>query len=272
MMDQVNLSRLSHGVRAAAMMRRCWNEARSAATGREVFGTTVAAQPLARRQLAKIRLPAEQALSMAMFTAHVMEAEQSGKDGASEMLRLLTPLIKLRACRDNISVATGSMEMRGGNGYIEDWANARLVRDAQVGLLWEGTSNIVALDAITRAVARVGAHCALHEHLSDDMGRSGVETGIREQIGLALDRAGALAERVAGNPSLEQYARQAARGLYDASSAAVMASEGARMASAGDADRRTRWAQAVLRHRLSVTDPLAIADDANNDDPAWLDD
>ena len=72
MMDQVNLSRLSHGVRAAAMMRRCWNEARSAATGREVFGTTVAAQPLARRQLAKIRLPAEQALSMAMFTAHVM--------------------------------------------------------------------------------------------------------------------------------------------------------------------------------------------------------
>ena len=37
---------------------------------------------------------------------------------------ILTPLIKLRACRDNVRVATGSMEMRGGNGYIEDWVNS----------------------------------------------------------------------------------------------------------------------------------------------------
>ena len=38
MMEQVNLSRLSHGVRAASMMRRCLNEALAAARGRRAFG------------------------------------------------------------------------------------------------------------------------------------------------------------------------------------------------------------------------------------------
>ena len=147
MMEQVNLSRLSHGVRAAAMMRRCFNEAVAAARGRTAFGRTVADFPLMRRQLMKLLVPAEQALSMALCTADAL-----GR-GAPE-LRILTGLLKLRACRDNIAVATGAMEARGGNGYIEDWVNPRLIRDAQVGLLWEGTSNINALDVIGRAVGK----------------------------------------------------------------------------------------------------------------------
>ncbi len=69
MMEQVNLSRLSHGVRAAAMMRRCVNEALTAARGRVAFGRTVADFPLMRRQLMKMLVPAEQALSMALCTA-----------------------------------------------------------------------------------------------------------------------------------------------------------------------------------------------------------
>ena len=43
------------------------------------------------------------------------------------------------------------MEVRGGNGYIEDWVNSRLIRDAHIGVLWEGTSNINALDVISRS-------------------------------------------------------------------------------------------------------------------------
>ena len=119
MMDQVTLSRLSHGVRAAAMMRRCWHEAR-AAGGRFAFGAPIMARPLAQRQLAKVRLPAEQALSMFMFTADVLGRANSGDSDAKSLERILTPLIKLRACRDNIRAATGAMEMRGGNGYIEE--------------------------------------------------------------------------------------------------------------------------------------------------------
>ena len=79
-----------------------------------------------------------------------------GPADAQSLLRILTPLLKFRACRDNIPVATGAMEVRGGNGYIEEWVHARLVRDAHIGVLWEGTSNINALDIIQRAVEKAG--------------------------------------------------------------------------------------------------------------------
>ena len=69
MMEQVNLSRLSHGVRAAAMMRRCVNEAMVCARTRRRSASTIIDYPLLRRQLLKITLPAEQALSMFLFAA-----------------------------------------------------------------------------------------------------------------------------------------------------------------------------------------------------------
>ncbi len=246
MMEQVNLSRLSHGVRAAAMMRRCVNEALAAARGRTAFGRRVADFPLMRRQLMKLLVPAEQALSMALCTADAM-----GR-GAKAELRILTGLLKLRACRDNVVVATGAMEARGGNGYIEDWVNPRLIRDAQVGLLWEGTSNINALDVIGRAVGKAGAHRALQAMLRERLEAADALPGpFRAALGQALDRAVALAERVVGQESL---ARQAATALYDASSAVLLAWEGSRP---GADARRALVARFVLAHRLSVADPLA---------------
>jgi alkylation response protein AidB-like acyl-CoA dehydrogenase len=246
MMEQVNLSRLSHGVRAAAMMRRCVNEALAAARGRTAFGRRVADFPLMRRQLMKLLVPAEQALSMALCTADAM-----GRDAKAE-LRILTGLLKLRACRDNAVAATGAMEVRGGNGYIEDWVNPRLIRDAQVGLLWEGTSNINALDVIGRAVGKSGAHRALQAMLRERLEASdALPDRFRTALGEALDRAVTLAERVVGQETL---ARQAATALYDASSAVLLAWEGSRP---GADARRALVARFVLAHRLSAVDPLA---------------
>jgi alkylation response protein AidB-like acyl-CoA dehydrogenase len=251
MMEQVNLSRLSHGVRAAAMMRRCLNEALAAARGRVAFGQAVSEFPLMRRQLMKMLVPAEQALSMALCTADAL-----GR-GAREELRLLTGLLKLRACRDNVTVATAAMEARGGNGYIEDWVNPRLIRDAQVGLLWEGTSNINALDVIGRAVGKAGAHRALHAMLRGRLAEAAVlPAAFRNTLGDALDRAIALAEHVAADGQ-ERLVRQAATALYDVSSAVLLAWEGSRPAV--DA-RRALVARFVLTHRLSPVDPLAPQD------------
>ena len=85
MLDQVNLSRLSHGVRAAAMMRRCLNEALVAARGRAAFGSAVADKPLMRRQLLKLMAPTEQALSMALFTADRLERSEAGDERAAAL-------------------------------------------------------------------------------------------------------------------------------------------------------------------------------------------
>jgi acyl-CoA dehydrogenase len=252
MMDQVNLSRLSHGVRAAAMMRRCLNEALMVARHRIAFGRPLIEMPLVRRQLMKLMVPAEQALSMYAFTAHVMGAANHGDDHAARLLRILTPLYKFRACRDNIRVATGAMEMRGGNGYIEDFVNARLVRDAHVGVLWEGTSNIAALDVVARAVAKSGAHLplarALHERLDE---ANEIPAQLRASLGDLVDRAVAFAAEVGA--TREHHARLAASALYHVTSAVLMMWEAAKSGNG----KRLLLARMVMDHRLSPQDPLA---------------
>ena len=261
MMQQVNLSRLSHGVRAAAMMRRCVNEALTVARSRVAFGRAIIGYPLMRRQLMKMIVPTEQALSMWVAAADAMGRVQDGSPEAEAELRILTPLLKLRACRDNIAVATGAMEARGGNGYIEDWVNPRLIRDAQVGLLWEGTSNINALDVITRAVGKSHAHRALAALLGRRLAEAErLPAPFRQRLGAALDGALRLAERVAGGRDAETLARQASTALYDAASAVLLAWEGSRP---GADSGRALIARCVLEHRLSPADPLAP------DNPAW---
>jgi len=73
--------------------------------------------------------------------------------------------------------------MRGGIGYIEEFATARLLRDAHLGSIWEGTGNIVAIDALSRAVGRHGADSALgadlHARLDDS---AGVPQGWRDHL------------------------------------------------------------------------------------------
>jgi alkylation response protein AidB-like acyl-CoA dehydrogenase len=254
MMEQVNLSRLSHGVRAAAMMRRCVNEAMVCARSRVAFGKAIIEYPLLRRQLLKIAVPTEQALSMFLFAASAMDRANAGSKEAESILRILTPLLKFRACRDNIPVATGAMEVRGGNGYIEEWVNARLVRDAHIGVLWEGTSNINALDIITRAVGKSRAHRTLEAALTKLLDEAKlIPAAFRDRLRLALDKTIVLAERIAAEPALEATARQAASALYHVTSAILMTWETAQPAA--DA-RRALYARFVLEHRLSARDPL----------------
>jgi len=54
----------------------------------------------------------------------------------------LTAVLKFPRAETNIRVATGAMEGRGARLH-RDWGhNSRLIRDAHIGVLWEGTSNI----------------------------------------------------------------------------------------------------------------------------------
>lgn len=264
MMGQVNLSRLSHGVRAAAMMRRCWNEAMQAASTRIAFDRPVAQLPLMRRQLLKLLVPTEQALSLYAWTAATMGDAGAGNGEAASLMRLLTPLFKFRACRDNIRVATGAMEARGGMGYIEDFVTARLVRDAHIGVLWEGTSNINALDVVTRAVRKDRAHLMLEEALKAKLDEAArLPDAYRHTLAGRVTRAIAFAGDVAERTELEPQARMAASALYHAASAVLMAWEAERISRAGGDARRLLFSRLVLEHRLSPVDPLALRE------PAW---
>lgn len=253
MMDQVNLCRLSHGFRAAGMMRRCLNEALQVANSRIVFGRKIVDHALARRQLLKLILPTEQALSVGSAAAMALA------NGDTETLRILTPLVKYRACRDNVKVATGAMEMRGGNGFIEDWSNAKLVRDAHLGVLWEGTSSVNAIDIVRRAVGRERSHLALANDLHARLDTNAIPGQFRGELNVLVDRAVEFVDKVAADPAAESSYRKAASALYHVTSAALMASEGARLGAAGKDARRLLMARLVIDHRLERDDPFRIS-------------
>ncbi|OPK10313.1 acyl-CoA dehydrogenase family protein [Pseudomonas sp. VI4.1] len=247
MLVMVNSSRISHLTRAAGMMRRCLNEALVAVRHRNAFGRTVIDHPLMRRQLMKLMVPTEQALSAMLYAASV---SGDSSEQATNLLRLLTPIFKYRACRDNVPVATGAMEARGGNGYIEDWPNARLVRDAHLGLIWEGTSNINALDAIQRAVAKKRAHEALREDLARRIEEASLPGEFRKNLSSAVEQAIRFAEEVAGAPEHERFIREAASQLYHVTTATLLATEGRQLGVVGGDARRLLLSRFVLEHRL----------------------
>ena len=81
-------------------------------------------------------------------------------------LRIGAPLIKLRASRLGITAASDAIEVHGGNGYVENWPVARILRDAQVNPLWEGPDNILCLD-VRRGIEREQADVAFLHRLRE---------------------------------------------------------------------------------------------------------
>jgi alkylation response protein AidB-like acyl-CoA dehydrogenase len=259
MAEMVNSSRLSNGVKSTALMRRAWHDAMAVARGRVVFGSRISDLPLARRQLMKITLATEQALSMSFLTADALDRAEGGSQDAAALLRILTPTLKFRSTRDARKVCGDAMEMRGGVGYIEEFATARLLRDAHLGSIWEGTGNIVALDALTRAIGRHGADSALgadlHARLDDS---ASVPQAWRDRLHGLTDRAIAFAREVAARADNEADSRRATSTLYHVASAVILAWEGARIhAARGDA-RRVLLSRAVVDHRLAANDPFKL--------------
>ena len=264
MADMVNNSRLSNGVRAAGLMRRAVSEAFFIARNREAFGKKLVDLPLMRRQLLKLLVPSEQARTMVFQTAEALRRADAGDTQAYSLARILTPLVKFRACRDARKVTGDAMEVRGGCGYIEDWTDPRLVRDAHLGSIWEGTSNIVALDVL-RAIKREQSLPALQAHLLELMQATAMDDALRAQLHDVLQRSSALAEVAVANGG-EALARRAASALYHTTTAVAMAWESSRM---GTPDRQ-QLARLVLQHRLLPQDPLAPADGLHGEEEEFL--
>src|SRR3954449_2838374 len=263
MAEMVNSSRLSNGVKSTALMRRAHHDAMTVARNRVVFGQRIIDLPLARRQLMKIMLPTEQALSMSFLTADALDRAEAGSQDAAALLRILTPTLKFRATRDARKVCGDALEMRGGIGYIEEFATARLLRDAHLGSIWEGTGNIVAIDALKRAVGRHGAESALAADLHARLDDSGdVPQAWRDRLRGLIDRAIGFAREVAGLTDNEAEARRATSLLYHVTSAGGLDSEGGGVRRRRGGGRRLVLGRMVVDHRVQTNDPFRLTENS----------
>jgi hypothetical protein len=151
---------------AASLMRRAVALAVDYARHREAFGRVLIDQPLHVETLAALEVETRGALQLVFHLALLLGREESAEATEDEraLLRLLVPVAKIMTGKQAVVVASEALEAFGGAGYIETTGLSRLLRDAQVLPIWEGTSNVLSLDVL-RALERTEALGALLRHV-----------------------------------------------------------------------------------------------------------
>ncbi|MFF3024925.1 acyl-CoA dehydrogenase family protein [Gottfriedia sp. NPDC057948] len=151
MMEALNLSRICNAVASVGIMRRAYVEAKKYAENRSAFGQILTNFPMIKETLAKLATIQEVQTS-AVFNLVALYDRVVGKEnGTTEeqtLVRLLIAILKMRTADEAIHFSHEAIEMHGGNGYIEDFVTPRLLRDAQVLTVWEGTANILGLEIL----------------------------------------------------------------------------------------------------------------------------
>ena len=162
MMELTNAARLGIALFGLGNARRALVESLCYARQRRAFGGALIDKPLMRRKLAEMIVDVEAAQAMVFDGTGAANHRQP----RSMRQRIAVPVTKLKVCRLGITAASDAIEIHGGNGYIETWPVARLLRDAQVNTIWEGPDNILCLD-VRRGIEQTQAHETLLARLRD---------------------------------------------------------------------------------------------------------
>lgn len=272
-LPMLHLTRTWNSITAVGFMRRGLALARDYARKRTAFGDLLAKKPLHADTLAGLQAELEGACHISFYLAGLIgrdEAELVPPDERG-LLRLLTSLAKLTTGRQAVYVASEIVEAFGGAGYVEDTGLPMLLRDSQVLPIWEGTTNVLALDAL-KAILKGEGWDALNRRVRDGALRArDHRLVIAGKVSLdALEKAqtwlaGASA---AGQAALEAGARRFALTLGRATELALMV-EHAQWALDHEQDPRPRAAAmrfaASRVNLIEEVDPLEswmLADDA----------
>ena len=215
MTEMINCTRIWAAIGSLAAMRRSYLEALVHARGRVVFGRKLADHPLMRRQLVDLLIEVEGCAALAFETAALLErVDRHGAEEDRRLLRILTPLAKYYIPKRGEYVTLEALEIRGGNGYVEDWVNPRMLRDAIVNVIWEGSSNVIVLD-VARAIDREGAGAALFAMLHQRLRalQQPAVVPVARQVGLLVQQ---LSERLQELATLDHESAQLPmRGLVE---------------------------------------------------------
>jgi acyl-CoA dehydrogenase len=146
----LTVTRLWNSIIAAGGTRRGLALARDYARRRQAFGGYLIDNPLHQTTLAWLRVQHEASLQLAFHAALLLGREEAGEASEQERLalRLLLPITKLLTAKQAVAAASEAIESFGGAGYVEDTHLPVLLRDAQVLPIWEGTTNVLSMDAL----------------------------------------------------------------------------------------------------------------------------
>ena len=148
--EQLIWTRLDTLTAVSGMMRRVVAEAIWHARHRVAFGAQLARQPAMINVLADIALESEAATASSLRIARAFDSEATRE---AAFRRLALAVMKYWVCKRGAPLAAEALECLGGNGYVEEAPMAQFYRDIQIGTVWEGSGNVIALDVV-RALGR----------------------------------------------------------------------------------------------------------------------
>ncbi len=169
MMEALNLSRICNAAASIGIMRRAYTEARSYAEERRAFGEALIDYPMVQDSLVRMKVKLEADVRTTFELAEAFDQWYGGEREKKEgFLRLLIALVKAETADQSIHFSHEAIEMHGGNGYIEDFVTPRLLRDAQVLTVWEGTRNILGLEVL-RLIKKFGVDQVFTEYIHSEL-------------------------------------------------------------------------------------------------------
>ncbi|GMU60297.1 MAG: DNA alkylation response protein [Myxococcaceae bacterium] len=202
MTEMLNLSRLYNAVASVSGMRRALVEALAWSETRVAFKKPVIQHPLMSEVLMDMACEQRVALNWAFRGVALMDRMETRKASEEERrtLRMMTPLLKYWLGKRAVEVVQEGVEALAGNGYIEDWPMARVLRDVHVLPIWEGTTNILVLDTF-RAIKKEAGHEMLLAEVEKGLGEAPGE--LKARLTQLTDELKAGLAELAGDPRAE---------------------------------------------------------------------
>jgi alkylation response protein AidB-like acyl-CoA dehydrogenase len=265
----LNITRTWNAVGACTAMRKGLALARDYAKKRVAFGAPLAQKPLHVDTLAGLQAELEGALLLTFRCVELLGREEARTITEEEavLLRLLTPIAKATTGKQAVASASEILESFGGAGYIEDTGLPRILRDAQVLPIWEGTTNVLSLDLL-RALVKTGSLAPIEREVSrrveNAKDASLAAAGRVATEAVAHARAWLEKTIAKGQPAVESGARRFALTLGRALELAFLVDHAAWAASKGDPK------PAAAARRFAHTAVDLVLDDETAEDARLL--
>jgi alkylation response protein AidB-like acyl-CoA dehydrogenase len=186
----LSVTRTWNAVSAAALVRRSLALAGDYARRRRAFGALLADKPLHVDTLAGLEAEYMGLFLLAFRAVELLGARENAATGAAaedddRLARALTPIAKLTTAKQAVALISEAIEACGGAGYVEDTGLPRLLADAQVLPIWEGTTNVLSLDTM-RALGKGGAVEAIAGEVRAHLAKA-KDPGLAEPIAAVRD-------------------------------------------------------------------------------------
>jgi len=263
----LQITRTWNAICSVASMRRGCALVKDYAARRVAFGAPLSEKPLHVQTLADLQARYEAAFLLAFRAVELLGREETGEASESErlMLRALQPIAKLLTAKEAVAAASEALEAFGGAGYIEDTGLPVLLRDAQVLPIWEGTTNVLALDSL-RALANPQSLAALLADLESCASAAKHPRLIpvaKTAVDIAQRAASWFQATAASNPgALEAGARAFAMALGHAYAMSLAVRHGQWCVERGAGTRNVAVAERLSKINFPLPDQLASLENA----------